>query len=106
MVATLVIEESKEGIKVTIPEGAAIQEEGQIYYDPQVVDVTVGTAVTWDNVDNTVHTATSGVPPTDIDGIFDSDVLAAGDKFEFTFTEAGSYDYYCIFHPWMIGQLT
>ena len=105
MVATLVIEESKEGIKVTIPEGAAIQEEGQIYYDPQVVDVTIGTAVTWDNVDNTVHTATSGVPPTDIDGIFDSDVLATGDIFEFTFTEAGSYDYYCIFHPWMIGTV-
>ena len=56
MVATLIIEEPKEPIKVIIPEGAAIPEDGQIYYDPEVIDVTVGTTVVWDNVDNTVHT--------------------------------------------------
>ena len=105
MVATLIIEEPKEGVKITIPEGAAIPDEGQIYYDPQVVDIAVGTTVVWDNLDSGIHTATSGKPPTDIDGIFDSDVLSTGDKYEFTFTEAGSYDYYCIFHPWMIGTV-
>ena len=105
MVATLVIEESGEGIKVAIPEGSAIQEEEQIYYDPQIIDIAVGTTVTWENLDSTVHTATSGKPPADIDGIFDSDVLSTGDKYEFTFTSAESYDYYCILHPWMIGTV-
>jgi len=105
MVATLVIEEPKEAIKVTMPEGAGIPEEGQIFYDPQVIDVTVGTTVIWENQDSTVHTVTSGKPPVDTDGVFDSEMMSAGDKFEFTFTTAGSQDYFCTFHPWMIGTV-
>jgi len=102
MVATLVIEEA---IKVVIPEGAAIPDDGQIFYDPQVIDVTVGTTIAWDNIDNTVHTVTSGNPPTDANGIFDSEIMSAGDVFEFTFTDAGIYNYYCTFHPWMVGTV-
>jgi len=105
MVATLVIEEPKEAVIVTMPEGAGIPEEGQIFYDPQVIDVTVGTTVVWENLDSTVHTVTSGKPPVDSDGVFDSEMMASGDKFEFTFTETGSQDYYCTFHPWMLGTV-
>jgi len=105
MVATLVIEEPKEAVKVAIPKGAGILEDGQIYYDPQVIDVTVGTTVVWINLDNTVHTVTSGVPPTDIDGVFDSEMMVVGGKYEFTFTTAGIQDYYCTFHPWMVGTV-
>ncbi len=105
MVATLVIEEPKEPIKVAIPEGAGIPEEGQIYYDPQVIDVTVGTTVIWENLDNTVHTVTAGDPTGGASGIFDSEMMVAGDKYEFTFTDAGSQDYYCTFHPWMVGTV-
>ena len=105
MTATLIIEEPKEPTKVIIPEGAALPEEGQIYYDPQTIDVIVGTTVVWDNVDNTVHTVTSGQPPADTDGTFDSEMMTAGGIFEFTFTETGNYDYYCTFHPWMIGTV-
>ena len=39
------------------------------------------------------------------DGLFDSEMMSAGDVFEFTFTEVGSYDYYCTFHPWMVGTV-
>jgi len=105
MVATLVIEEPKEPVTVTIPEGAGIPEEGQIYYDPQVIDVTVGTTVVWDNLDSTVHTVTSGDPNGGVTGVFDSEMMSAGDKYEFTFTAAGSQDYYCTFHPWMVGTV-
>ena len=105
MVATLVIETPKEPTKIIIPEGAAILEEGQIYYDPEVIDISVGTTVVWDNIDNTMHTATSGNPTGGGDGVFDSDILSAGDTYEFTFADAGSYDYYCILHPWMIGTV-
>jgi len=80
-------------------------EDDQVFYDPQVIDVTVGTTVAWENVDNTMHTATSGNPDGGTDGVFDSDIMSAGDKFEFTFTDAGNYDYYCILHPWMIGTV-
>ena len=105
MSATLIVEAAKEPTKVVIPKGAALPEDGQIYYDPEVVDVAVGDTVSWDNADNTVHTATSGQPPADADGVFDSEMMSAGDVFEYTFTEAGSYDYYCTFHPWMVGTV-
>jgi plastocyanin len=102
MVATLIIEESKEPQKVSIPQGAGIPDDDQVYYDPQVIDVTVGTTIVWDNIDTTVHTVTSGQAP-EADGLFDSEMMSTGDSFEFTFTKIGSYDYYCTFHPWMIG---
>jgi len=105
MIATLVIGEPKEAVTVIMPEGAGIPEEGQIFYDPQIIDVTVGTTVVWENLDSTVHTVTSGKPPVDSDGVFDSEMMASGDKFEFTFTSAGSQDYYCTFHPWMLGTV-
>lgn len=92
-------------LTVSIPEGAGIPEDGQIFYDPQVIDVTIGTTVIWENLDNTVHTVTSGKPPVDADGVFDSEMMVAGDVFEFTFATAGSQDYYCIFHPWMVGTV-
>ena len=102
MVATLVIEAPKEPTKVAIPEGAAIPEDGQIYYDPETLDITIGTTVSWNNADTTVHTVTSGKAP-EIDGIFDSGMMSAGDTFEFTFTDSGTFDYFCTFHPWMVG---
>jgi len=104
MTATLIIEEAKAPVKVVIPKGASLPEDGQIYFDPQIVDTTVGTTVAWENTDNTVHTVTSGESP-EADGIFDSEMMSAGDMFEFTFTEAGSYNYYCTFHPWMVGTV-
>ena len=104
MVASIVIEAAKEPTKVTIPQGAAMPEDGQIYYDPETLDITVGTTVAWDNADTTVHTVTSGKAP-ETDGIFDSEMMASGDIFEFTFTDAGTFDYFCTFHPWMVGTV-
>ena len=95
----------KEPTKVTIPDGAAVPADGQIYYDPEILDISVGTTVEWDNLDSTVHTVTSGNPESGPDGVFDSETMAAGDKFTFTFTESGSQDYYCIFHPFMVGTV-
>ena len=105
MVASLVIELPKEPTKVMIPDGAAIPEEGQIFYDPEITDITVGTTVAWENVDNTMHTATSGNPTGGHDDVFDSDILSAGESYEYTFADAGSYEYYCILHPWMVGTV-
>lgn len=105
MVATIIIEAPSEPTKVSIPSGAAIPADDQLYYDPTVLDISVGTTVLWDNADNTMHTATSGTPNSGADGVFDSDILTAGDTYEFTFADAGSYDYYCILHPWMTGTV-
>ena len=108
MVSTIVIEEPQEPVftEVIIPVGAAIQQIGQIYYDPQDITVTTGTTVQWFNEDETIHTVTSGSPAEGATGVFDSGILDAGNLFEYTFDSTGTYDYYCIVHPWMIGSVT
>ena len=50
-------------------------------------------------------TVTSGNFP-EHDGLFDSSVFLSGDTFEFTFSDAGTFDYYCFVHPWMAGIVT
>ncbi|HJM00638.1 MAG TPA: plastocyanin/azurin family copper-binding protein [Nitrosopumilus sp.] len=105
MIATIVIEEPKEATKIVIPEGAAIPEDEQIFYDPETINISTGTTIEWINEDAAMHTATSGSPTNGADNIFDSQILNLGDAYQFTFTEAGNYDYYCILHPWMIGTI-
>ena len=39
------------------------------------------------------------------DGIFDSSLVMAGSSFSHVFEEAGSYDYFCMVHPWMAGMV-
>lgn len=104
MTSTLIITKEAHA-KVTIPQGAAIPKDGQIYYDPEIINVSAGTTITWENMDSTIHTTTSGTPDTGADEIFDSDIFGEGDTFEHTFTKAGSYDYYCILHAWMVGTV-
>jgi plastocyanin len=52
-----------------------------------------------------MHTVTSGNSQEGPNGVFDSDLMAAGDSFEFTFSSQGKEDYYCIVHPWMTGSV-
>lgn len=107
MTSTLVIEEPKEAatVQVAIPIGAGIQQPGQQYYDPNLVTVSVGTTVVWANNDDAVHTVTAGNPTDGPSGVFDSDLISAGESFEYTFNTAGKFDYYCIVHPWMQGTV-
>lgn len=104
MVATLIIEEPKGDVKVMIPQGAGTQKEGQLYYDPATLKVSVGTPVVWDNADNVVHTVTSGKDASP-DGTFDSGLIDAGKSFKFTFSSPGKVDYFCMVHPWMVGSV-
>ena len=105
MIATLVVEAPKEATKIIIPEGAAIPEDGKIFYNPEVINISTGTTVEWINEDAAMHTATSGGPTSGGDGVFDSEILNIGDTYQFTFGDVGNYDYYCILHPWMIGTV-
>ena len=106
MVATLTVEAVAQPVTVMIPDGASVPQDGQLYYDPTEVEVPVGTTVVWDNADGMLHTVTSGGPTGGPDGLFDSEMMAAGDVYERVFDEAGDYDYYCILHPWMVGTVT
>ena len=105
MTSLLVIDEPKEDAKVVIAQGAGTQKMGQIYFDPEVIHVPVGTTVVWENTDSVVHTVTSGNPQGGANGSFDSDMIAAGDSFKFAFNAPGKEDYFCMVHPWMIGSV-
>ncbi len=74
-------------------------------YQPNPVQVSTGATVTWTNDDAQPHTATSGQNATP-DGRFDSGIMAPGATFDFTFTEAGEYPYFCLLHPNMVGTIS
>ncbi len=66
-------------------------------FQPDSITVPVGTTVTWVNGDQVSHTVTSN------DGKFDSAAIENGGEFNFTFSEPGTYNYYCKIHPSMKG---
>ncbi len=70
-------------------------------YDPSPANISVGTTVIWTNNDSTLHTAVSVDPSSE----FDSGLLAKGKTFEHKFDTAGTFDYYCTLHPFMMGQI-
>jgi nitrite reductase (NO-forming) len=74
-------------------------------YSPNPVQVSTGATVTWTNDDAQPHTATSGEAVTP-DGNFDSGIMAPSATFDFTFTEAGEYPYFCLLHPNMVGTVS
>jgi plastocyanin len=68
-------------------------------FDPQRVTVKAGTTVTWTNEDDVPHTIASSSK------LFKSKALDTGDKFSFTFTTPGTYEYFCSLHPHMTGVI-
>ena len=90
---------------VSIPAGSAVPgcEDTNECYLPYEVTISSGSSVSWINDDSAAHTVTSGILDAGIDGVFDSSLFMAGAVYEFTFEEAGTFDYFCLVHPWMIG---
>ena len=63
------------------------------YFGPDAVSVAPGTTVRWINYGQHRHTVTSYT------GLFDSGEFGPGGVFSFTFTQPGTYYYYCRVHP-------
>jgi plastocyanin len=61
-------------------------------FQPNEVTIPVGYTVTWVNRGHHSHTVTAD------SGTFASHALQPGSTYQFTFTKAGSYDYFCEFH--------
>lgn len=81
----------------TVAEPAAVTIE-RSRFEPDELTVTVGTEVTWENLDAFAHTVTSKEGSS---LAFDSGEMAEGDTFAQTFDEAGTYEYFCEIHPTM-----
>jgi plastocyanin len=73
-------------------------------FSPSPLKVQPGTKVTWNNADTALHTVTSGKGAT-ADKMFDSKSLAPKKSFSFTFTKEGTFDYFCMLHPTMVGKV-
>jgi predicted secreted protein with PEFG-CTERM motif len=72
---------------------------------PSTVTIPMGGTVTWENGDTAAHTATGGSATEGPSGVFDSSLIMAGSSFSHTFDAAGSFDYFCMVHPWMAGTV-
>ena len=64
-------------------------------YPRKRIEITVGTTIEWTNQDPLAHTVTAN------DGSFDSGLIQPGDKWSYTFTAPGTFDYFCTPHPFM-----
>jgi hypothetical protein len=90
-------------IPFTLPfTGAAVKRDKS--YQPNPVNVKAGGTVTWTNNDS----VTSGFGSNDLNygKQFDSGLLVKGQSFAHTFkTAAGRFNYFCVLHPLMVGQV-
>ena len=68
-------------------------------FAPERLIVKAGTTVTWRNEDDIPHTVASD------SRLFKSKALDTDDTFSFTFTDPGSYQYFCSLHPRMTGTV-
>lgn len=91
---------SPQTVTIIMPAGAANSDE--IGYIPQFVTIVIGVnnTVTWVNDDSADHTV-SGDSDT-----WGSGNMGPGQTYTYTFTVPGVYNYYCIYHSWMVGTIT
>jgi plastocyanin len=68
-------------------------------YIPSTLTVPAGTAVTWINHDDDVHTVTSTAE------VFHSPGIDTHETFTYTFTQPGTYEYFCKLHSLMTGRI-
>jgi plastocyanin len=87
--------EASSGAKVTVK---------LFQFQPAELEVKAGTTVTWTNEDDIGHTITSGNPEKK-DGRFDMRLAGKGSIYGFTFTQPGTYSYFCDRHQSMQGRI-
>ncbi len=95
-------------VHVEIPVGTSVPgcEETNSCWSPADITINAGDTVHWMNLDTAAHTVTGGSPADGPSGVFDSSLVMVDATYEFTFDDAGSYDYFCMVHPWMVGSIT
>ena len=68
-------------------------------FAPKELTVAVGTTVKWVNHDDIPHLVVEN------NKTFRSKALDTDDSYSYTFTSAGTFDYFCGLHPHMVGQV-
>ena len=79
---------------------------GDSSYSPNPISIEKGQTITWYNGDTISHTVTSGQDnDKDAGEVFDSGAIIPNQYFSFKFDDSGEYQYYCIYHPSMVGEI-
>src|SRR5262249_44526829 len=68
-------------------------------FTPARITAKAGATITWINDDDIPHTIASSPR------LFKSKALDTDDKYTFTFTTPGTYEYFCSLHPHMTGTI-
>jgi plastocyanin len=68
-------------------------------FNPNPVNVSVGTTVSWLNSDGTTHNVVAN------GGAFASGNVDPNNRFNFTFATAGTFQYHCSIHTNMVGTV-
>jgi len=97
---------SKVDINMVVGSSIPGCETNNMCYMPYNAALDPGGEAMWHNIDDMAHTVSSGTPAEGLDDIFDSGLVPAGGMFSYKFEEAGTYDYFCMVHPWMTGIVT
>jgi len=97
---------SKVDINMVVGSDTPGCETNNMCYMPYNAALDPGGEAMWHNIDTVAHTVSSGTPAEGLDDVFDSSLVAAGGMFSYKFEEAGTYDYFCMVHPWMTGIVT
>jgi glucose/arabinose dehydrogenase/plastocyanin len=76
-------------------------------YDPNPIKIKVGDIITWINADVISHTVTSGkdYDPNISGKLFNSGGMITNNVYQLKFAVPGTFDYFCLFHPDMKGQV-
>jgi plastocyanin len=76
-------------------------------YDPNPINIKVGDTITWINADVISHTVTSGKDynPITSGKAFNSGGIISNGVYSLKFAKPGVFDYFCLFHPDMKGQI-
>jgi len=79
---------------------------GDNSYAPNPITINSGETITWYNADTVSHTTTSGSDGDPNEGqLFDSDAILSKQAFTLKFDNKGTFDYYCVYHPSMVGEI-
>lgn len=85
---------------VALAEGNSI-EINHHHFAPDTLTIKKGTKITWVNHDQDPHTVFDSAP----EKKFHSSALDTNDTYAFTFSQPGTYHFFCTMHPDMVGTI-
>ena len=98
-VLALILLHSSRAVSADSKLPAAEVQVDNFTFGPETLTVPVDSTVTWLNKDDVPHVVASN------DGVFRSKALDTDDKYSYTFTKPGTYEYFCSVHPKMVGKI-